>query len=286
MSLPFRKLGLGGGGAKGILHIGALRELAKHQKLFFPDGVYGCSVGSIIATFLAFEVPLDDNFLGMSKQFFSLEKFTPKLTFENILTGFSGKGVFTMDKFRHELKELFMLKNLDIETLKIKDAKMPLYIVASNISKGVPTIFTGDILLIDAMRCSCCLPVVYRPQELYGQLYIDGDAFLPYIGSLHKDALILSLKTHSARITPQNIEDMPIVTYMRDVYHMGTVNVIELHKTDLTIDLSYTGLCAETNLADMDVPDILKTSSELVRTFLISKSLLKEFPEVIDGRST
>ena len=49
MSLPFRKLGLGGGGVKGILHIGALRELSKHQTLEFPDGIYGCSIGSIIA---------------------------------------------------------------------------------------------------------------------------------------------------------------------------------------------------------------------------------------------
>jgi len=285
MSLPFRKLGLGGGGAKGILQIGALRELQKHQKLFFPDGIYGCSVGSIIATLVAFEIPLDDEFLGLSKQFFSLEKFTPKLSFEHILTGFSGKGVFTMDKFREELKELFKLKNMDIETLAIKDAKMPLYIVASNITKGVPTIFTGDILLIDAIRCSCCLPVVYRPQELYGQLYIDGDAFLPYIGSLYKDALILSLKTHTAKITSQNIEDMSIFRYIRDVYNMGAINVIELHKTDLTIDLGYPELYAETNLDSMDIPDILKTAGESLRSFLIAKGFLKEFPEIVDSRS-
>jgi len=285
MSLPFRKLGLGGGGAKGILQIGALRELQKHQKLFFPDGIYGCSVGSIIATLVAFEIPLDDEFLGLSKQFFSLEKFTPKLSFEHILTGFSGKGVFTMDKFREELKELFKLKNMDIETLAIKDAKMPLYIVASNITKGVPTIFTGDILLIDAIRCSCCLPVVYRPQELYGQLYIDGDAFLPYIGSLYKDALILSLKTHTTKITSQNIEDMSIFRYIRDVYNMGAINVIELHKTDLTIDLGYPELYAETNLDSMDIPDILKTAGESLRSFLIAKGFLKEFPEIVDSRS-
>jgi hypothetical protein len=286
MSLPFKKLGLGGGGAKGILQVGALRELSKHQKLFFPDGVYGCSIGSIIATFVAFEIPLDDEFLELSKHFFSIERFTPKLTFDNILTGFSGKGVFTMDKFRQQLKELFMLKNLDIETLKIKDAKMPLYIVASNITKGVPTIFTGDILLIDAMRCSCCLPVVYRPQELYGQLYIDGDAFLPYIGSLHKDALILSLKTHTAKITPQNLEHIPIFTYIRDVYNMGMINVIELHRAELTIDLVYPALFAESNLSEMNIPDILKTAADSVRSFLISKSLLKELPEVIDSGNT
>jgi hypothetical protein len=286
MSLPFRKLGLGGGGAKGILHIGALRELAKHQKLFFPDGVYGCSIGSIIATFVAFEIPFDDEFLELSKHFFSLEQFVPELKFENILKGFSAKGLFTMDVFCKKLTEVFKLKNLDIETLKIKDAKMPLYIVASNITKGIPTIFTGDILLIDAIRCSCCLPIVYRPQELYGQLYIDGDAFLPYIGSLHKDALVLSLKTHWDKITLDTYENMPILTYIRVVYNLGVMNVIELHKNDLTIGLTYPKLVVDSNLEDFDLQDIFKVSGELIRSFLITKGFLKELPEIVDGRST
>jgi hypothetical protein len=38
---PFKKIILGGGAAKGILHFGALQELSKHQELYFPGGVYG-----------------------------------------------------------------------------------------------------------------------------------------------------------------------------------------------------------------------------------------------------
>jgi len=33
---PFKTLGLGAGGIKGILHVGAL---SKHQSLYFPNGV-------------------------------------------------------------------------------------------------------------------------------------------------------------------------------------------------------------------------------------------------------
>ena len=191
-----------------------------------------------------------------------------------------------MDVFCKKLSEVFKLKNLDIETLKVKDAKMPLYIVASNITKGVPTIFTGDVLLIDAIRCSCCLPVVYRPQELYGQLYIDGDAFLPYIGSLHKDALVLSLKTHWDKISLKTYEDMSLFTYIRVVYNLGVMNIIELHKTDLTVELGYPKLLAESNLDDFDLRHVFKIAGDSIRSFLVSKGFLEELPEVIDSGST
>jgi patatin-like phospholipase/acyl hydrolase len=57
---PFQKLALGGGGVKGILHIGALQELSKHQPLIFPEGVYGSSIGAVIGTYVAFGLPIDE----------------------------------------------------------------------------------------------------------------------------------------------------------------------------------------------------------------------------------
>jgi predicted acylesterase/phospholipase RssA len=191
MSLPFRKLGLGGGGVKGILHVGALRELAKHQPLEFPEGIYGCSIGSIMATYLSFGLPVDDKLIELTKKHLSTDKIIPNLSFKNITSGISEKGMFTMDLFKENLYELFNECGLDIKTKKISDAKMPLYIIASNITKGIPTIFTGDVFIVDALCCSCCMPGIFRPQEMYDQLYIDGDLFVPNIGSLHKDALVL-----------------------------------------------------------------------------------------------
>jgi len=281
MSLPFRKLGLGGGGVKGILHIGALRELAKHQPLEFPDGIYGCSIGSIMAAYISFGLPVDDKLLKLTKKHLSSDKIIPNLSFKNITSSMSEKGMFTMDLFKENLYELFNECGIDIKTKKISDAKMPLYIIASNITKGIPTIFTGDVSVIDALCCSCCMPGIFRPQEMYDQLYIDGDMFIPNIGSLHKDALILSLKTHlPLKITPKTIGDMSILDFIRQVYNMGVINHIEFHKTDLTVDLAYPKLFADSDLDEFDIDDILKIAESLMRGFLISKSLLKELPEV------
>ena len=275
MSLPFRKLGLGGGGIKGILHIGALRELAKYQSLDFPDGVYGCSIGSIIATYISFGLPVDDRMLELTSKHLSTEKLIPNISFKNIKTIVSEKGMFTMDLFKENLCELFNEYGVDIKTKKISDAKMPLYIIASNITKGIPTVFTGDVLVIDALCCSCCIPGVFKPQEMYDQLYIDGDAFLPNIGSLQKDALIFSLKTHMPlKITPKTINDISIPDFIRQVYNMSVINHIEFHKTDLMVELSYPKLYADSDLDDFDLGDIMKVSGDLMRGFLISKSLL------------
>uniref|UniRef100_A0A6C0JL52 PNPLA domain-containing protein n=1 Tax=viral metagenome TaxID=1070528 RepID=A0A6C0JL52_9ZZZZ len=287
MSLPFKKLALGGGGAKGILHIGALRELAKYQKLYFPNGVYGTSIGAIIAVFVAFEIPFGDKFMDDKKDVLALSSLVPSLTFETLQTGFPEKGTFTMDVFHEKISSVFKLSGLDIQTLKIRDAKMPLYIISSNITKGVPTIFTGDVTIVDALRCSCALPFVYRPQELYGQLYIDGDAFLPYIGALEKDAFVISLKTHACgKITPKSLSDMSILTYIREVYNMSVNSGVKLCKNDTTLDLIYPNLLAESDLNDFNVADILRVSEESMRGFLISKGLLKEFPEVSSGGLT
>jgi hypothetical protein len=282
MSLPFRKLGLGGGGVKGILHIGALRELQKFQPLEFPDGIYGSSIGSVIAAYVSFGLPINDRLLYLTKKHLSSDKIIPNLSFKNIKSSISEKGVFTMDLFKENLCELFNECGIDIKTKKISDAKMPLYIIASNITKGIPTIFTGDVSVLDALSCSCCMPGIFVPQEMFDQLYIDGDVFVPNIGSLHKDALIISLKTSiSVKITPKNIGDISVTDFIRQVYNMSVISHIEFHKTDLTLELVYPKLFADSDLDDFDIEDILKTAETSMRGFLITKGLLKELPEVI-----
>lgn len=281
MSLPFRKLGLGGGGVKGILHVGALRELAKYQILEFPDGIYGSSIGSVMAAYVSFGLPIDDKLIELTKKHLSSDNIIPNLSFKNITSGIAEKGVFTMDLFRENLYELFNERGIDIKAKKISDAKMPLYIIASNITKGIPTIFTGDVSVIDALCCSCCMPGIFRPQEMYDQLYIDGDMFVPNIGSLHKDALVLSLKTHlPLKITPKTIGDISIPDFIRQVYNMGVINHIEFHKTELTIDLVYPKLFADSDLDEFDIEDIMKVAETSMRGFLVSKSLLKELPKI------
>jgi predicted acylesterase/phospholipase RssA len=274
MSLPFRALGLGGGGIKGILHVGALLELSKHQPLTFPDGIYGCSVGSIIATYLAFELPLD-KMVPLMNTYLNMEKMVPKFEFKHVSTAFSAKGLYPMDTFETSMKQMFQDVGLDIQQTKLGDAKMPLYIVASNITKGVPTIFSKDVSVIDALKCSCCIPGIFRPIELYEQMYVDGNLFVPCIASLTpKDGLVFTLmKQRKRRLTSALIETMSPIAYMDELYIMTSSVFHNACLTPNTLCLSYPNLHSDSNLSDFNIQAILDHAGTSFNQF-ISKRLL------------
>jgi predicted patatin/cPLA2 family phospholipase len=282
MSLPFRKLSLSGGGVKGVLQYGVLRNLKQYQELEFPDGVWGCSIGAIISTFVAFRIPLESVDI---KKYLGFDKVLPKPTFQDITGLISSKGVFSMDLFEKYLIQVFAEHDFDITTKKIGDAHMPLYIVASNITKGIPTVFSKDVSLVEALKCSCCLPGIFKPQELYGQLYVDGGLFVPDLGALNKDGLHLFLtKKRTKLMTPQTIDSVNPLDYIRNLYSMSVNQLHKMNKTENTIELEYPNLNSDSKLDDFEIDKILVHTEQVLRCFLITKGLLQEVPEVLDGR--
>lgn len=281
MSIPFRKLGLGGGGIKGVLHIGGLRELSKHQSLIFPDGIYGVSVGSILATYVAFGLPIEKTPYLVEK-YLSMDRILPKLNIKDVTTAFSEKGMFSMDKFEATLIELFDEAGLDIRDKKIKDAKMPLYIVSSNITKGVPAVFSNNVSVTKAILCSCCIPGVFRPQELNGQLYVDGDLFTPCLSNLIPDGLVFSLiKSPINRLTPTSIQSIHPLQYMRSLSRLSSAWIHSQQKNHLTVVFQYPNLESDSDLSEFDMSDIFYQSEKKLHTFLLAECGLKEGSECL-----
>jgi NTE family protein len=274
MSLPFKQLALSGGGMKGILHVGLLNALSKHQPLVFPDGVYGCSIGSIIATLVAFELPLKRETIT---KYMKYDNVIPKINFTDVANAFKVKGLFTMDLFEKEMIKAFEEYDMDIRTLKLKDAKMPLFIIASNITKGVPTILSDDVFVLDALKCSCCLPGVFQPQELYGQLYVDGGLFAPSLEVFAPNALNLFLtKKRNKQITKETLADISSVDFIRQLYSMSMNQFHKFNKTDNTLDLEYPNLNSDSNLDDFNLDDMMNHCEKLLDVFLLTKSRCQE----------
>jgi predicted acylesterase/phospholipase RssA len=281
MSIPFRKLALGSGGVKGILHIGGLRQLQKYQSLEFPDGIYGCSIGSIFATYLSFNLPVDDRLIELTKKYMKPEKFLSKPTFRDIAGMFSSKGLLSMHSFEECVIDIFKEAGIDIQSKKIGDSTYPLYIVASNISKGIPTIFSKDVPILEAIKCSCCIPGVFKPQELYGQIYLDGGLFVPCLSLLVKDALCFTLsKNVKSKITPKNIESIHPLDLVKDIHIMTTNQLINLLDRPLVVDLKYPNLYSDSELSEFDVEDILKTAEDSVERFFVTKGFLQKLSEI------
>jgi predicted acylesterase/phospholipase RssA len=194
------------------------------------------------------------------------------------------KGVVSMDSFEKLIVDLFESRGINIRDKVLSDAKMPLYIVASNLSKGKPAIFSGKVPVLDALKCSCAIPGVFIPQVLYNQLYIDGDMFCPSVDKFipnldHAICFSLKFRVPTNDLIPENIENMSPLTYIHSIYNMVTQNFSNQVKTDKTLDLYYEGLYSTSDISEVDIESIFKKAAHDLNRFLSAKSVLKELAE-------
>lgn len=154
-------LALGGGGARGLAHIGVLKTLEKNG--INIDLVSGTSMGAIIGAFYTAGLPLSylENLATSTdwKKIFSL--LDPKLK----------DGLFGGEKL------VTFLKN-EIGDIDFKKLEKPLFVVATDFTSAKPKIFkTGKI--IPALRASSSLPVFFNPVKAEKEILIDGSFSLP-----------------------------------------------------------------------------------------------------------
>ena len=111
-------LALGGGAAKGVAHIGALKALK--QEGVEIDCVSGTSIGAFVASYYAF-----------GKSIGEMRNVALDLTFKS-MTSFSWKangGLFSTQAIREMLIK-------DLGNAKIEDSSIPLTIAATDICTG------------------------------------------------------------------------------------------------------------------------------------------------------
>ena len=217
----FSALALGGGGVRGFLLLGALKDLAKRQPLEFPKGLYGCSVGSILATALAYRIPVD----RMESLFrsVSVSELTPPVRLATLLDASRTKGLHSMDAMESLLLTKFREEGIDLQDATLADAPQPLHIVASNLTRCTPTIFEGSVRILDAIKASCAIPGFFQPQILYDSVYVDGGLYVPSIIDilpleLRDSALVLNLSRPKRGIKPSDLEALPPWSYMYRMY--------------------------------------------------------------------
>ena len=147
-------LALGGGGAKGVAHIGVLHALEEARVK--PDYIAGTSVGAMVAAMYAFNINI--NTIANIARDLTLAQIT---TFKLNKTGF-----FTADPLKEILIEY-------LGEVNIEDASIPLSIVATDLTSGEEVIFTEGPLA-DAVCASASIPGVYIPMRLNDRILVDG----------------------------------------------------------------------------------------------------------------
>lgn len=145
---------LSGGGIRGIAHLGVLKAFINAGITF--SHISGTSAGSIAGAFYAAGIDPEEG----------LNIFIKTKLLRFIRPAVGSLGLINIENTSNLLKEYF-------PDDKIENLKIPLTIAATNFSEGKLVYFTKGPL-IRAIQASSCIPGIFRPIIIDGQMYVDG----------------------------------------------------------------------------------------------------------------
>ena len=219
-------IALGGGGARGLAHVGVLKVLEEEGiPLHY---IAGTSIGAVVGAAYA-QNPKADFLVERFGQSLD-EEFYSQLGLEYLKTNGCQEGSFlhqTTENIKRRiainlaqsrtglLKEVRLKKILVrlIDQGDIEDTKIPLCVVATSLHTGDDIVFkTGDI--IDAVAASSSIPGFLCPVCLNGDLITDGGVSCPV----------------PVKYLPRTEVDVTICVElaMREFPPMDSVNAIEI----------------------------------------------------------
>jgi NTE family protein len=152
---------LGGGGAKGLAHIGVLEEF---EKANIPiDIIIGCSAGSLVGAVYC-DTP-NAAYVRSVLEPMEVESFLDI----NIFKAWYGLSQgHAMNRTLHRC----------IEAKEFHELQIPLLVVATDLYSGQLVTFGGGPI-IPAIQASTAIPIVYSPVELHGRVCVDGGVVDP-----------------------------------------------------------------------------------------------------------
>jgi NTE family protein len=144
---------LGGGGSRGIAHIGVLEILVREK---IPiDMIVGTSMGAIVGALFA---------LGLEPTMMA-EKFMEM----------QSNSIFNMNLFSARARQNDLKKQLErgLRDLNFSDLQIPLFVTAVDVIHGTEVVLTEGPL-IPALLASSAVPAVFPPVEHMGMHLADG----------------------------------------------------------------------------------------------------------------
>jgi NTE family protein len=277
--MAFKILALGGGGTKGILHLGALKFLEeKYGNLQekFTGGFYGCSVGSIVATCLAYGLNTTD-LTRITTKFTSFSQILfNDLSVSKFRHSISKKGLFDPRCLEDYIAKILNEEGIDLRGKKISDAPYPLFICSTNITKNCITVFKGDIPILDAISASSCIPLLFCPKIINSSAYIDGgfltNIVLSYVPLEDREStLSLSIIHDNPRVTPTNLERITTVEYLYSLYKISCIYERKTNKSWNNIDLNHNLSSGISDVSEKEKNDMISRGYELTNMYFTQR---------------
>lgn len=183
-------LALGGGGARGLAHVGVIKALERED---IPiDFIAGTSVGSVVGAFYALHKD-SQKLLTTARQLADkMNKYQNQLDFNQFnqfekedkkifpwvkLTDFIKRGYFLHTELKKTyLNDGMMIKKLYSEIFGerlFSETKLPFIAVAADLISG-EEIFLNKGKITPALMASCAIPGIFPPVQFQNKLLVDG----------------------------------------------------------------------------------------------------------------
>jgi len=156
---PFVGLALGGGGARGLAHIGILKVF--HAMDIPIDCLAGSSMGGLIAAFYACGLPIDT----IEQEAIRLSKVSHIVKLVDLIP--PRRGLMRSDRIRSYFTELIGTDK------RIENLPTPLVLTSVDIKTRKEIKLTNGSLL-DAMMATCSVPGLFPPTEINDHILVDG----------------------------------------------------------------------------------------------------------------
>jgi NTE family protein len=224
---PQFNLVMGGGGLKGLTHIGVLRAL--EERGLVPQAVIGCSMGALVAAAWASGMPIsqmEDRALAVVRtDVFRIAHF------DMALKRMLSPAIYRREPLDHLIRSLVgdvtfadLPRRLIVNTVDLNTGQQVLW--------GLPGLM--DAKVADAVFASCALPGILPPRAILGRYCIDGAVIenLPVRAALAVSAApIIAVDVGGTRVERSGVERKGFVsTYSRGLeIVMQTLAAEHLH---------------------------------------------------------
>jgi len=177
---------LSGGAVVGFSFYGILRESNKNGDWNIKDikSIYGTSTGAIFGLIIALNFDWDviDDYV-IKRPWQNVFQFN----IQNIFTFFDKRGIFDVKIIEEIFTPLFLAKDIPInvtmkEFFELTGIDMRFFSVNINNFSVIEFSHENypDWRIVDAVYCSCCLPVLFRPLLNKDICYTDGGMLCNY----------------------------------------------------------------------------------------------------------
>lgn len=205
---------LGGGGSRGISHIGVIKVLEENN---IPiDLIVGTSAGSAVGALYSdnkdAQKTKDILFSAKKSELLDFSFLDSLIMFNNLSTPIRGQAY-----------ENFIFDNL--EAKNFSELKIPLVIVTVDVERGEKFIIK-DGPIAPAVRASSAVPPIIAPVLLYDRTLIDGGVIEPVpvaTAKLYKPKLIIAIDINNlpSKTMPSNVLDLAYRSLWLSYYQLS-----------------------------------------------------------------